>query len=171
MKDLLTKHDQLVKLELQEAMKFAYQVSSADLTGTSHFLRDNQSQYSARAAKWGCGHAKVGMVVQKFACALHAWSSAPPTSKTSSTLLVSQQIHKYLGWLKRHDSAHCMQGCMQHHCMYAVADDLNKFQLEPSSLAFILSRFDCFQYASVSSHDIWGFFNSSKIPFCVHNRV
>ena len=35
---------------------------------------DNQSQYNA---KWGCGHAKVGMVVQNFASVLHAPSLAP----------------------------------------------------------------------------------------------
>ena len=47
MKDLLAKHDHLVKLELQEAMKFTHQVSStvisldnlSGFTGTSHFLR------------------------------------------------------------------------------------------------------------------------------------
>ena len=35
---------------------------------------DNQSRYNA---KWGCGHAKVGTVVQNFASVSHARSLAP----------------------------------------------------------------------------------------------
>ena len=53
---------------------------------------DNQSQYSAHE-KWGCGHAKAGVVVKNFT---HTVFSLP-TYKELSTPLYSGQARMFIG--------------------------------------------------------------------------